>query len=735
MQSLNLTETQFLQSLSDSDLAAAMSVMGKEDQAEVLALLKDLPPPLTSAEKKKKYDRDRKNKIAATKNEVGQLPECVDPATRQKCLDSLEFFLVHCFPEIFSDPFGEVQISSIDHEENVIRRGSGKLNKYEPRGYGKSTRSILSAVWGALNGYQDFTMICCDSMEKSQDLLKMALMALGENPIILGLFPEVWPFHKLTSSHACQYQTWQGSKTKIDTKGDTIYFPVLDGSFPAEGCMIVARPFRKARGKNIEGRRPSLVILDDIQSTEDALSPTAPRKLVKFLTTDIAFLGSRSRPVSIINNATIIADRDYPSLAAELKAFMTVRYKMVNSFPDDYEKGEGHWREYLKIRQDYDEEIVGDDERAKRLALDYYQDNRQAMDAGSSVTWDHAFSRVAEESEVSTIQAAINFIQDFGRAAFDSECQNQAHAAGEQNGLLTAKEIAAKQHPYGQLVVPPWCDLMVAYVDVQQEMLFWKIWCFQKDGFTGANIEYSTFPKQRDRYFTKLTVKVKLSDVYETTTLESRQKQAIIDLTDDLCQHEFEREGDGVKMQIEMIGIDSRYQTGVIRDAYRESKNKGRLQLCMGAGYGAKKKPQRHKVIKKRSGAAKGFGWFLGAPAQGIQTLEMDVNRLKTFVHQRYFTALGDPGSFSLYETDPVNHELNADHVTSEFFTRLAGPFGEVDEWEVKPGRPDNDWFDCDVGCVAIASLQGAKMVGVEEREDGRVQKRKVDGSKWGKKR
>ena len=92
----------------------------------------------------------------------------------------------------------------------------------------------------------------------------------------------------------------------------------------------------------------------------------------------------------------------------------------------------------------------------------------------------------------------------------------------------------------------------------------------------------------RDRYFTKLTVKVKLSDVYETTTLEARQKQAIIDLTDDLCQHEFEREGDGVKMQIEMIGIDSRYQTGVIRDAYRESKHKGRLQLCMGAGYGAK---------------------------------------------------------------------------------------------------------------------------------------------------
>ena len=733
MHGLNPTDISYLQSLNESDLAAALGTMEIQDQEVILESLKEVPPPLSQQDKKRKRDRDRINAKTATKNEIGQLPECVDPVTRQKCLDSLLFFLTHCFPAIFTDPFGEVQLASIAHEENVIRRGSGKLNKYEPRGYGKSTRSILSGVWGALNGYQDFTMICCDSMEKSQDLLKMALMALGENQIILGLFPEVWPFHKLTSSHACQYQTYQGNKTKIDTKGDTIYFPVLNGDYASEGCMIVSRPFRKARGKNIEGRRPSLVILDDIQSTEDALSPTAPRKLVKFLTTDIAFLGSRSRPVSIINNATIIADRDYPSMASELKAFTTVRYKMVNSFPDDYEKGEGHWREYLKIRQDYDEEVVGDDERAKRLALEYYQQHLDEMNAGESVTWKHAYSRVPEECEISTIQAAINFIQDFGRAAFDSECQNQALAAGEQNGLLTAKELAAKQHPYGELVIPPWCDLLTAYVDVQKDVLFFKIWGFQKDGFTGGNLKFGTFPKQKDRYFTKKTLKVTLADVYETTTLEARQKQALLDLTDDLCQHEFERE-DGLKMQIDIIGIDSRYQTGVVRDAYRESKNKGRLQLCMGTGYGAKKKPQRHKVIKKRSGAAKGFGWFLNPAVQGIQTLEMDTNRLKSFVHQRYSTELGDPGSFSLYEADPLEHELNADHETAEFFTRLEGPHGLVDEWEVKPGRPDNDGFDCTVGCVAVASLKGAKMVGAEEREDGRIQKRKIDGRKWGKK-
>ena len=688
----------------------------------------------TPQEVKREYDLKLHDERRNDKNEVGDLPECVDPVLRQKCLESLEFFLVHCFPDVFLDPFGEVQKSSIEHEGRILKRGSGKLNKLEPRGYGKSTRSILGAVWGALGGYQDFTMVCCDSMEKSQDLLKMATMALCENKIILGLFPEVWPFHKLTSSHACQYQTYKGQKTKIDTKGDTIYFPVLDGSFPSEAKMIVARPFRKARGKNIESRRPTLYILDDIQSTEDAMSPTGPRKLIKFLTSDLGFGGSRRHPASMINNATIIAERDYPSLVSDLKAFTTVRYKMVNTFPDDYESGSGHWVEYLKIRQDYDGEIVGDDERAKRLALDYYLEHREEMDAGHSVTWDHAYSRVVEDCEVSTIQAAINFIQDFGRTSFDSECQNQADVKGTAEGFLTAKEIARKQHPYGRLVVPPWCDLIVAYIDVQKDLLFWKIWCFRKDGFTGGNIEFSQFPKQNSRYFTKLTVKTTLSDIYQNTSLEACQKQAIIDLTDDLCQHEFEREGDGTKMQIEMIGIDSRYQTETVRDAYRESKNKGRLQLCMGMFYGAKTKPQRHKVIKKGSGAVKGFGFHLAPAVQGIQTLEMDTNRLKTFVHQRYATQLGDPGSFSLCEDDPLNHEMNADHECAEYFDRLTGPYGEVDEWEVKPGRPDNDGFDCTVGCVAIASLRGAKMIGTEDHEDGRVKRKRVDASKWSKK-
>ena len=686
------------------------------------------------------YQAEYYAKKQGEKHEIGPVPKCKYPKIREKCFDSLLYYLRELFAEepFFTDPFGPVQISSIRHEEAVLRGKAGNINKLEPRGYGKTSRSLIGANWACKTGVQDFVMLCGDSADKSADMMRMAHLVVCENPMVRDVFPEVYAFHALNlNPHACRYQLFEGNPTKISIKGDTLYYPKLNGKYPCEEAMIVTRPYKKARGKNIEGRRPTVVILDDIQSSEEAASPTSVRKNVKTLTSDIAYLGTRKNPVTIINNATIIEDDDYPSKVAEMEAFTTVRYKMVDNFPDGCEPKSGKysddWARYFEIRSEYDADIVGDKERAWIAARNFYTERRESMDAGSSVTWDYAFSE-EKKKEISTIQAAMNFIKDFGWESFRSECQNEALAVGSDIGLLTAKEIAAKQHPYGLLVVPPWCDLLTAYVDVQKDVLFFKIWGFQKDGFTGGNLKFGTFPEQKDRYFTKKTLKVTLADVYETTTLEARQKQALLDLTDDLCQHEFERE-DGLKMQIEIVGIDSRYQTGVVRDAYRESKNKGRLQLCMGTGYGAKKKPQRHKVIKKRSGAAKGFGWFLNPSVQGIQTLEMDTNRLKSFVHQRYSTELGDPGSFSLYEADPLEHELNADHETAEFFTRLEGPYGLVDEWEVKPGRPDNDGFDCTVGCVAVASLKGAKMVGAEEREDGRVKRKVVDGSKWGKKR
>jgi hypothetical protein len=35
-----------------------------------------------------------------------------------------------------------------------------------------------------------------------------------------------------------------------------------------------------------------------------------------------------------------------------------------------------------------------------------------------------------------------------------------------------------------------------------------------------------------------------------------------------------------------------------------------------------------------------------------------------------------------------------------------------VDEWKLKPGKPDNHWLDCLVGCAVAASMQGSTAQG-----------------------
>jgi hypothetical protein len=47
----------------------------------------------------------------------------------------------------------------------------------------------------------------------------------------------------------------------------------------------------------------------------------------------------------------------------------------------------------------------------------------------------------------------------------------------------------------------------------------------------------------------------------------------------------------------------------------------------------------------------------------------------------------------------------------------------DVQEWKLKPSRPDNHWLDCLVGCAVAASICGVKLPGMDARP-GRQRKR-----------
>ena len=71
---------------------------------------------------------------------------------------------------------------------------------------------------------------------------------------------------------------------------------------------------------------------------------------------------------------------------------------------------------------------------------------------------------------------------------------------------------------------------------------------------------------------------------------------------------------------------------------------------------------------------------------------------------------MGDRGCLSLFGAKAEAHRLLADHLTAEYRVRTQGRGREVDEWKLRPERPDNHWLDCLVGCAVAASMQGAAL-------------------------
>jgi hypothetical protein len=57
-----------------------------------------------------------------------------------------------------------------------------------------------------------------------------------------------------------------------------------------------------------------------------------------------------------------------------------------------------------------------------------------------------------------------------------------------------------------------------------------------------------------------------------------------------------------------------------------------------------------------------------------------------------------------------------AEHLTAEAPTMETANGRTVGEWSMRPGRSDNHWLDCLVGCAVAASMLGAVLPGTDAR-------------------
>ena len=659
-----------------------------------------------SYEDRRNAERDRQAEQSLAGRDIGPLPEVVNPDRKAACERNFQLFCESYFPETYSLAWSPDHLKVIEKIETAVLRG-GLFALALPRGSGKTTITESAALWSMLYGHREFVVLIGATESAALELLDSLKTELEVNERLAEDFPEVcYPVAQLEGiANRCAGQLYKGERTRITWTSNEIVLPTVEGSRASGIIVRVAGITGRIRGmkfKRSDGRnvRPSLVVIDDPQTSESAGSLEQTRKRVRVLAGDILGLAGPGQKISGIMPCTIIRPGDMADIILNRNThpdWNGEKTRMVYRFPTNMKL----WEEYAEIRA----EALRTEGNFQK-ATEFYLANREAMDAGAEVSWEARFNH----DEVSALQHAMNLkFQD--EAAFMSEYQNDPLPDDTaDDSLLSVDEICAKINGLARRRVPLKCDRLTMFVDVQKALLFYVVIAWAED-FSGAVIDYGSWPDQHRHEYSLADANPSIQTLFPKAGFEGALYAALSALADECLGREWERE-DGAVLKIERALVDANWgqSTDVVYQFCRQSSHAGVILPSHGRYVGASSKPMTE--YRKQQGDRLGFNWMIPnvAGKRAIRHVIYDTNYWKSFIHARLAVPVGDKGSLTLYGRIPGAHQLFAEHLTAEYRVKTQGRGRTVDEWKLKPQSHDNHFLDCVAGCAVCGSMLGASL-------------------------
>lgn len=650
--------------------------------------------------------------------ELGDIPPPNNPARRAEAAASLQRFCETYFPDAFYLAWSPDHLKAIGKIENAVRQG-GLFALAMPRGSGKTVLCQTAVLWAALLGAAPFICLIASNAQRARSLLDTIKIWIETNPLLGVDFPEVcYPIRAAERVPArFKTQTCGGVPTRILWSADRIVLPTIAGS-PASGTVVGCSGMRGSdiRGLNFarpDGRviRPSLVLIDDPQTTESAWSETQSRRREEILAGDILGMAGPAVKIAGLLACTVIRPGDMADAMLDRNRhpeWQGERTKLVYRFPDN----EALWAEYAQLRSD---SLRNDGDGA--IATEFYRQHRAEMDAGAVVSWEARYN----PDELSAIQHAMN-LRLRSEEAFFAEYQNEPAAAAPEDERLTVELIAKRTSGYARGVVPMSCPFVTAFIDVHDKLLYYVLAAWESN-FTGYVIDYGTWPRQGTPGFTLRGAAVTLADLEPNAGFEGRLFAGLTALAEEILVRALPRE-DGLSVYVDRCLIDANW--GASTDIV--------YQFCARGSYSAKFMPSHGRFVgpssvpfamyRRGKGDRVGRHWRVPALAgrHQIRHVVVDVNYWKSFLRARLCAAIGDAGALTLFDTIPAGHRYFAEHLMAEYRVAAEHHGQKVDEWRIKPGNPDNHWLDCLVGAAAAASMCGAELETL--RDDGTARAR-----------
>lgn len=663
---------------------------------------------------KEKYDRHRERAREAQRlqsnlgREIGEVPKCANTRRRSKCRQSLLQFCKTYLSATFPLAFSPDHLKVIDKIEKAVLQG-GLFALAMPRGSGKTTLCESAVLWSLIYGHRSFVVLIGADESAALRSLESVKVELETNDLLHEDFPEVcYPIQKLERiSHRCRGQTCNAEPTYITWQSDVLTLPTIKGSKASGATVRVAGLTGSIRGlkhKRPDGVsiRPDLVVIDDPQTDESARSASQCAYRERVLSGAVLGLAGPGKKISGIMPCTVIQKGDLadrlldPALHPQWHGERT---KLLYGLPARQDL----WEEYARLR--------ADSLRAGRGGADateFYRTHQAEMDSGCSPAWPERFN----PDEITAIQHAMNLRID-GPESFESEYQNEPKSVADENrGQLTTELILGRINRHKRGLVPAGSTRLTAMVDVQGDLLYWLVAAWSDD-YTGAVVDYGTYPDQGRSYFTLSDARPTLAHAVGISSLEGAIFAGLDRLANQVLSRGWSVDGGG-EMRIERCLVDANW--GTLTDTVyrwaRQTPYSALVTPSHGKAIGASGSPMGD--WQRIEGERKGLNWCLRlSKGRAGRYVIYDTNFWKSFVAARFFQPLGERGALSIFGESAAPHRLFADHCVAEFKVRTSGRGREVDEWKIRPERPDNHWFDCLVGTAVAASIQGVQLGGV----------------------
>ena len=288
-----------------------------------------------------------------------KLRRTVGESIEDRCANDLALFAKTYLPDMFPSDWSSFHIETMHRLEEIMFNSPDKQTfdvVAAPRGHAKSSVvSFLSIIHA-----------CCYPRDDNKFILLISATTPVVRQFITDLRNTLQFNDRIRDSFGemMDKDCWNSTEFKTQT-----------------GVLVMGRASgQQCRGiKGNNGRRPSFIVVDDLESQADVDSPTAAEAMEKWFNADLVPVGSSTAKYFMVG--TVLA---YNSLLYKLlheprySVWRRKEYRAVIKFSDDT----NDWDEWQRIMTD---PSLGNE--AFTQATEYYKLHRKEMLKGTKVLW------------------------------------------------------------------------------------------------------------------------------------------------------------------------------------------------------------------------------------------------------------------------------------------------------------------------------------------------------------